>query len=86
METGFIVLLVLISAISCVVGFLLGKRKAERRYTRDTQYTQGTLTVDCSDPEFEPGMFLACGVPVNDVITRKYVKLDVNVILQNSQK
>ena len=86
METGFVVLLVVMFAVGCVAGFLLGKRKAERRYARETQYTQGTLNVDCSDPEFEPGMFLACGIPVNDVVTRKYIKLDVNVILQNSQK
>lgn len=86
MEAGFIALLVLMSIVGIVIGFLLGKRKTERRYLQDTQYTQGTLNVDCSDPEFEPGLFLGLGVPVKDVATRKYVVLDVNVILQNSQK
>lgn len=86
MEAGFIALIVLMTIVGVAVGFLFGKRKAERRYLRDTQFTQGTLNVDCSDPEFEPNLFLGLGVPVNGITTRKYVTLDVNVILQNSQK
>lgn len=86
MEAGFIILMTLMSVVGIVVGFLIGKRKTERRYVMDTQYTQGTLNIDCSDPEFEPGMFLGLSVPVKDVISRKYVMLDVNVLLNNSQK
>lgn len=86
MEAGFIILIALMSVVGIVVGFLIGKRKTERRYIMDTQYTQGTLNIDCSDPEFEPGMFLGLSVPVKDVISRKYVMLDVNVLLNNSQK
>lgn len=86
MEAGFIILLVLMTIVGVTVGFLFGKRKTEQRYLQDTQYTQGTLNVDCSDPEFEPGLFLGLGVPVKDVITRKYMTLDINVISQNSQK
>ncbi len=86
MEAGFIVLLVLMTTIGVVVGIRIGNAKADRRYAQDTNYTQGTLNVDCSDPEFEPNLFLGLAVPVKDLISRKYVALDVNVMLQNSQK
>lgn len=86
MEAGFIVLLALMTIIGVIVGIRIGKAKADRRYAQDTNYTQGTLNVDCSDPEFEPGLFLGLAVPVSSIISRKYVKLDVNVMLQNSQK
>ena len=86
MEAGFIVLMALISIVCVVVGFLFGQRKAERRYLQDTQFTQGTLNADCSDPEREPGLYLGLGIPVKDVVSRKYIMLDVNVILQDSHK
>lgn len=86
METGFVMLLVLSILGGIIIGVLVGQRIAHRRYVRDTQYTQGTLNVDCDDPEFEPGLFLGLGIPVKDVISRKYITLDVNVMLQNSQK
>ena len=86
MEAGFIVVLVLITIAGVVIGFFIGKRKTERLYLQDTQFTQGTLNVDCSDPEFEPELFLGLGVPIKDVVSRKYIMLDVNVILRNSHK
>lgn len=86
MEAGFITLLVLMTIAGVVVGYWIGKRKAERQYMQDTQYTQGTLYVDCVDPEFEPSMFLGSGIPVKDVISRKYITFDVNVMLPNSRK
>lgn len=87
MEAGFVILIATGSLIlGIVIGMFLGQSKADRKYKRDTLYSQGTLNVDNSDPEFEPGLFLALGVPVSDVISRKYVKLDVKVMLQNSQE
>ena len=86
MEAGFIALAILMLIIGVVVGTLVGKSIANRRYMRETQYTQGTLNVDCSDPEFEPGLFLGLAVPVKDVISRKYVMLDVNVFSHGSRK
>lgn len=86
MEPGFIVLIVIMTVISVVVGFIIGKNMTKRRYLRDTQYTQGTLNIDCSDSEFEPGIFLGLGVPVKDVISRKYVNLDVNVLSKKSRE
>jgi hypothetical protein len=72
--------------IGVLVGFLFGKKATERQHIRDTRHTQGTLTIDCCDSEFEPGMFLGLGVPVKDVITRKYVTLDVNVLQKKSHE
>ncbi len=86
MEAGFIALLIVMAVVGVVVGFFIGKTQAERRYRRDTDYTQGTLNVDCSDPEFDPGLFLGLAVPVSEVIHRKYVKLDVKLMLQDSRK
>lgn len=85
MEPGFIICIVIMTIIGVVVGLIIGKKTTERRYLSDTQYTQGTLNIDCGDSEFEPGIFLGLGVPVKDVITRKYVALDVNVISKKSR-
>ena len=86
MESGFLALLVLSIIGSLVIGIFVGRALTHRKYIRDTQYTQGTLNVDIGDPEFEPGLFLGLAVPVRDVIARKYITLDVNVMSQNSQK
>lgn len=86
MEAGFIVLLILVAVIGVISGLLIGRSQIKRRYSLDTQYTQGVLNVDCSDPEFAPGLFLGLTVPVRDVMSRKYVMFNVNVMLQNSQK
>lgn len=86
MEPGFIIFIVIMTIIGIVVGLIIGKKTTERRYLRDTQYTHGTLNIDCSDPEFEPGIFLGLGVPVNDVITRKYITFDVNVLSKKSHE
>ena len=86
MEAGFIILAVFTTITGIVVGFLIGKRTTERRYLQETQFTQGTLNVDCSDPKFEPSMYLGLAVPVKDVISRKYVTLDVHIILKDSHK
>lgn len=87
METGFVVLLLVVVAVfSAVGGMWLGRRRAERRYANDTALTQGTLNVDCVDPDFPLNMYLGLSIPINTVISRKYVTLDVNVMLNNSRK
>lgn len=86
MEPGFIALIVIMTIVGVVVGIIIGKKASERRYLHDTQFTQGTLNIDCGDPEFEPGIFLGLGVPVKDVIARKYVILDVNVLQNKSHE
>lgn len=86
METGFVALLVLGIVSGIVIGLFLGQQIAHRRFLRETKYTQGTLNVDCGDPEFDPGLFLGLAIPVKDVTSLKYIALDVNVISQNSHK
>ena len=84
MEPGFIALIAIAAiAIGIVVGFIFSKKSANHQYLSDTQYTQGTLTIDCSDSELEPGIFLGLGVPIKDLIVRKCVNLDVNVLHKN---
>ena len=86
MEPGFIVFIVIMTILGVVSGLIIGKKSAERRYLRDTQYTQGTLSIDNTDSEFEPGIFLGLGVPVKDVIARKYIIFDVNVLSKKSHE
>lgn len=86
MEAGFIVLTIVLTTLGIAIGFLFGTKTAKRQYTRDTEFTQGTLNVDASDPEFEPSLLLGLAIPVREVISRKYITLDVKPILENSQK
>ena len=86
MVAGFIILLAAVAIVCVVTGMLIGRRQIKNRYVRDTQFTQGVLNVDCSDPEFEPGLILGLSVPIKDVITKKYVTFDVRVFLENSRK
>lgn len=86
MEPGFIVFTVIMTIIGVVVGIVIGTNKAKRQYLRDTQYTQGSLNVDCSKSDLEPAIYLGLGVPVKDVVVRKYVIFDVNVISKKSHE
>ena len=86
MEPGYIVFIVIMTIVGVVAGLIIGQKSAQRLYLRDTEYTQGTLNIDCSDPEFGPGIYLGLGVPVKDVISRKYIIFDVNVVLEKSHE
>lgn len=86
MKSGFIALLVLVAIGCLIIGFIIGRLRTKRKYSSDTQYTQGALNVDCIDPEFEPGLFLRLTVPVKDIVSRDYVKFDVNILKPNSHK
>ena len=86
MEAGFVALMALVLFIGVVIGVFVGRSLAKRKYLRDTKFTQGTLNVDYSESELEPGLFLGLGVLINDISSRKYVVLDVNVIGKNSHE
>jgi hypothetical protein len=86
MEAGFVALIVLMAILGIAIGWVIGKKKAERKYTQETQHTQGILNVDCGDPEFEPGLFLGLSVPIQEVVKKKYIVLTVNVMTQNSHE
>lgn len=87
MEPGIIIIIAVCTVIlGFVIGTIFGHSRSNRKFKQDTQYTQGTLNVDNSDPEFGAGLFLALGVPVTEVMSRKYVSLDVNIIDENSHE
>lgn len=87
MESGFTIFIAVCAVVlGFAIGMVVGKVRADRRYKRDTQYTQGTINIDNSDPEFGPGLFLALGVPVDNIMKKKYVMLDVKVIDHNSHE
>lgn len=86
MEPGYVVFLIIMTIIGVVVGLIIGQKTAQRLYLRDTEYTQGTINVDCSESEFEPGIYLGLGVPVKDVIARKYITFDVSVVSRKSHE
>lgn len=83
METGLIIITVIsvVVAMSSVVYILLGKGGV-----RQSRTPSGVLHVDCSNPDYEPGMLLSLSVPVSDVIDQKQILLSVNVIRPNSRK
>ena len=86
MEPGFIIFTVIMTVIGVIVGIPIGKKTAKRQFLHDTQYTQGSLNVDCSKSDLEPGIYLGLGVPIKDVIMRKYVTFDVNLVSKKSHE
>ena len=83
MDTGFIILLVM---LGCLVVILVEMTLLKRRYINDTRYSQGSLNIDRSDSGSAPGMFLHLTIPIDDIVSRKRVVLNVNVIPDNSHK
>jgi len=86
MEPGFVALLFVIAIVGVAIGIWIGWSRAERCYKRDTQYTQGSINVEHSDPEGMPNIFLGLAIPVEEVVTRKYITLDINLLTNDSQK
>lgn len=86
MVTGFIVLSVMMAIVGLVVGMLVGKAIVTRRYARDTQYTQGTINVDCSASTTRPCLFLGSSIPVEEIMTRSYVTFDIKVLHLDSHE
>ena len=80
MEPGFIVTVLIAVIVGITIGVLIGKSKNVH------SGSQGILNVDCSDPEYGPGMYLQLVVPIEDVISQKQVTFSVNVIRYNSQE
>ena len=81
MEPGFIIIIAIGALVlGILIGMFIGQHKADRRFKRDTEFTQGTLNIDNVDPEFEPSLYLSLGVPVEHVASKKYVRLDIKVM------
>ena len=86
MEAGLVLFTVGGVVLGAVIGLLIGRTLTNRRYLRDTKYTQGTLNVDSYERGTAPELFLGLAVPVEDVVSRKYIILNVNVLSSNSRK
>lgn len=86
METGFIILSIFMLCLGVVIGIFAGGALAKKAFLRDAKYTQGTLNADCSMSNTNPMFFLSLGVQPEDIISRSYVTLDVNVIRPNSHE
>lgn len=80
METGFIVLVILVAVICLAVGIHIGKRTPKR------QEVQGVLNIDRGESDTSPYLFLQLEVPIEDIINRKQALFDVIVFRSNSQK
>lgn len=79
MEAGFIALAVAMTLVGIIVGVRIERVRNRRRDVK------GVLNVCRSDPDYGSELFLALGVPVEEVVSQKYVTFAVNVI-RNSQK
>lgn len=75
METGFAVLVVVLSiAVGAVIGVLI-ERHRKRLYK-----TQGTIYAYYDDDNSNPSLLLEYGVPIDDIASRKQVIFNVSVI------
>ena len=75
MEAGLTILVLL----TFVIGVLIG-RYAFGKNAKSDERSGGIIHVAYSEPDSEPDMFLTLTVPVEDVVSRKQVVLDVHVI------
>lgn len=83
MESGFIVLLVMVAVVGIVIGVTTERIRGQ---AKESELSQGVLNVDYSEPENGPYLFLQLVVPIEDVIGRKHVTFDVNVLRDISHK
>ena len=75
METGFVVLLVVLSIVVGAVFGVLIEKSRKRPYK-----TQGTIYAYYDDDNSNPSLLLEYGVPIDDIASRKQVVFDVSVI------
>lgn len=75
METGFIVLLAILSiVIGAVIGVLI------ERHRKKLYKSQGTIYAYYDDDNSNPSLLLEYGVPIDDITSRKQVVFNVSVI------
>lgn len=83
MESGFIVLLIMVAVVGIVIGVITERIRGQ---VKESELSHGVLNVDYSEPENGPYLFLQLVVPIEDVIGRKHVTFDVNVLRDISHK
>lgn len=74
MEAGIIVAIVIAVAVGLVIGMCI-----ERSKTNKVE-SQGIIYVYCGNQGDMPSLLLEYGVPIDDIVSRKRVIFDVNVI------
>lgn len=75
MEAGFIVIAIIgAMIIGALIGASFEKSRAYRRVSK------GFIYVDCKDANTQPGLFLQCTVPIEDIASSKQVLFDVTVL------
>ena len=81
METGFVVLLVILSIIVEVAIWILIERHRKKIYK-----SQGTIYAYYDDNNSNPYLLLDPDVPIDDISSRKQAVFNVSVIRKNSHE
>lgn len=81
METGFVVLLVILSIIVEVAIWILIERHRKKIYK-----SQGTIYTYYDDNNSNPSLLLDPDVPIDDIASRKQAVFNVSVIRKNSHE
>ena len=75
METGFVVLLAILSiVVGAVIGVLI------ERHRKKIYKSQGTIYAYYDDDNSNPSLLFEYGVPIDDITSRKQVVFNVSVI------
>lgn len=81
METGFVVLLVILSIVVEVTIWILIERHRKKIYK-----SQGTIYAYYDDNNSNPSLLLDPDVPIDDIASRKQAVFNVSVIRKNSHE
>ena len=81
METGFVVLLVILSIVVEVAIWILIERHRKKIYK-----SQGTIYAYYDDNNSNPSLLLDPDVPIDDIASRKQAVFSVSVIRNNSHE
>ena len=75
METGFVVLLVILSIlVGSIIGVFI------ERHRKKLYKSQGTIYAYYDDDNSNPSLLLEYSVPIDDIASRKQVVFNVSVI------
>lgn len=75
METGFVVLLVILSIlVGAIIGVFI------ERHRKKLYKSQGTIYAYYDDDNSNPSLLLEYSVPIDDIASRKQVVFNVSVI------
>ena len=84
MESGFIALIFIITAVATAIGVLIGMYINSSRGS--VSKTHGVIHVIYDTLSDQPSLYLNLDVPVTEITSCKRAVFDVNAIEQNSHK